>query len=304
MISICIPIFNFNASALIRELSDQLKRLNIPSEIIVIDDCSVIHIDSNIAVCQTHTYLQLDKNIGRAKIRNLFLSYAQYEYLLFLDCDSLIISPDFISDYINSITPKKSLVICGGRVYAKEKPKRKYLLRWEYGIKKESQPFIIRQQFPNKSFMTNNFLIHRKLLERIKFDEKLGGYGHEDTLFGYALLKHGINIMHIENPVLNGDVEENEIYLAKTEQGILNLTRIIEYVNNDPELAQNITLLHFYEKLKDKKLILIIDALFKLSSPLIKFLLTKGIFQLWMFDFYKLGCFIQLRDYDKSGIEP
>ncbi len=296
MLSICIPIFNFDASALLSELSDQTKKLNFPSEIIVIDDGSTFHRESNIAACKTENYIQLDQNIGRSKIRNLFLKYAKFEYLLFLDCDAQIISKNFISNYINSIGANDSLVVCGGRIYPEIKPKRKYLLRWEYGIKKESQPYLVRQQFSNKSFMTNNFLIQKKLLQQIKFDERLSSYGHEDTLFGYSLLKNNIKIAHIDNPILNGDVEENAVYLAKTEQGILNLIQITEYVNNAPELTQQIRLLHFYDILKKRKLTPIIRILFSLSGPLVKFLLTKGIFQLWMFDFYKLGYFVQHKD--------
>jgi len=48
-------------------------------------------------VCRKEIYIQLDNNIGRAKIRNLFLKYAKYDYLLFLDCDTFIISDDFVA---------------------------------------------------------------------------------------------------------------------------------------------------------------------------------------------------------------
>lgn len=37
-------------------------------------------------------YIELKKNIGRAKIRNLFIEYTTNPYLLFLDCDTKIIS--------------------------------------------------------------------------------------------------------------------------------------------------------------------------------------------------------------------
>ncbi len=33
--------------------------------------------------------------------------------------------------------------------------------------------------------MTNNFLIQQVLLAKIKFDERLNQYGHEESLFGF-----------------------------------------------------------------------------------------------------------------------
>ena len=90
MISICIPVYNFNITSLVNELSNQVNSLNIPCEIIVIDDCSENFKRINKIECEKHTYIELSENIGRARIRNLFLKYAKYEYLLFLDCDSLV----------------------------------------------------------------------------------------------------------------------------------------------------------------------------------------------------------------------
>lgn len=40
MISICIPVYNFNVNDLVKQLSFQLELLDVISEIILIDDCS------------------------------------------------------------------------------------------------------------------------------------------------------------------------------------------------------------------------------------------------------------------------
>jgi glycosyltransferase involved in cell wall biosynthesis len=273
MITICIPIYNFNVTPLINELSQQAKRVNVPYEIILIDDCSSEEFKQiNEQACKKEVYIQLDKNIGRAKIRNLFLKYAKYDNLLFLDCDALIISKDFVSKYIESIRQNKYSIICGGRIYDNTRPGRNQMLRWKYGIKKESQPYNIRILSPNKSFMTNNFLINRKIFEQIQFDERITEYGHEDTLFGYMLKKKGIGITHIDNPVLNGDIENNAEYLGKTEKGIINLIYILSYVDHDNDFIRDVTILNFYKKINAKKLTSLIHVVFICFKPLLKFL--------------------------------
>jgi len=290
MITICIPVFNFNITSLINELSNQMQSFPTDCEIIVIDDCSMNFKNINRSVCKNVTYIELSENIGRARIRNLFLKYAKFEYLLFLDCDSLIYSTTFLLKYMETISQKPQ-VVCGGRVYDATRPERNKKLRWKYGILKESQPCSIRQKFPNKSFMTNNFLIQKQILQENKFEERLTKYGHEDTLFGFQLKRKNITITHIENPILNGDIETNSDFLHKTEAGVSNLVSIMNLTDYNNELTEEITILKFYKKIK--KLETFIRLSFKILKPFIKFLLTKGFVSLLLFDFYKLGIFLE-----------
>ena len=291
MLTICIPTYNFDVIPLVSELIRQASIINKPYEIILIDDFSNQQTkEINNKLSNKVTSIELPKNIGRSKIRNLFLNHANYNYLLFLDCDSLIETQDFLSNYFEIIKQNPS-VVCGGRIYDKNPPSREKMLRWKYGIKKESQPFQLRNRYPNKSFMTNNFLIDRKLFEKIKFDERISQYGHEDTLFGYSLKKENISILHIDNPVKNGDIENNLEYLRKTEEGIINLVHIIEYADFDKELTNEITLLLFYNKIRTIKGFIYFT--FKITKPVIWLLLSRGYINLPLFNFYKLGIFIE-----------
>ncbi len=291
MISICIPIYNFKVIDLVKELSVQTELLDVPSEIILIDDCSDNSFKNiNESVCSKEVYIQLEKNIGRAAIRNQFLKYAKYDYLLFLDCDSIVSYDDFLSQYVNTIKEHANQLICGGREYPQFPPKRNKMLRWRYGIKKESMSFELRNKNPNKSFMTNNFVIDRKIFETIQFDERLLEYGHEDTLFGYELKKRNIDITHIDNPILNGDLEDNASYISNTEKAIGNLTHILEFTNYDKALIEDVTLLRIYYKFY--KLRTIIKGIFAILKSPIKYFLTKGYVNLYFFDFYKLGTLI------------
>ncbi len=295
MISICIPIYNYDISRLLEALNLQVEKLTISCEIILIDDCSSEYYKRfNEAVITKENYIELSKNVGRSKIRNLFLVHAKYEYLLFLDCDSLIIDESFLNNYIQAIRKNPEFsVLCGGRVYQAEKPERNRLLRWLYGIKKESKPFDIRNMQPNKSFMTNNFLIKKSTFEQHPFDERITTYGHEDTLFGYELLKYNIAIQHIDNPILNGHLETNDEFLDKTVNAVKNLNHILLYVNYDSRFIDSIALLKYYAKLEEKKMIPLIRVLSFLFSSSIEKLLSNGCVNLKLFNFYKLGVFVK-----------
>ena len=290
MISICIPIYNFDVNNLVKQLSLQMEHLDVPSEIILIDDCSDSSFkNANKKVCQNEVYIELGKNIGRAAIRNRFLNDAKYNNLLFLDCDSVIYSSNFLLNYIHAINKNPNQLICGGRIYKELPPKRDKKLRWIYGVKRESKNAVVRSKKPNKSFMTNNFIIGKELLETIKFDERLVEYGHEDTLFGFELKKRDIGIIHIENPILNGHLENNISYISNTEKAVCNLTHILEYTNYDKGFIEDVELLRIYYKLH--KVRNITKILFLISKHIIKYFLSNGYINLYLFDFYKLGIF-------------
>jgi cellulose synthase/poly-beta-1,6-N-acetylglucosamine synthase-like glycosyltransferase len=291
MISICIPIYNYNVTSLVNELSKQAALLNKPYEIILIDDCSNKKFrEINEITSKNNIYIELPENIGRSKIRNLFLEFSKYKYLLFLDCDVMVESADFLSKYFNILGEHPSLV-CGGRIYNKSRPKRDHMLRWKYGMMRESQPFANRKKNPYISFMTNNFLIHREIFEKVKFDERITKYGHEDTLFGYSLKKENISITHIDNPIVNIDLETNIEYLNKTKEAIINLVHIMEFTNYDKGLINDIKILRFYWKVR--KIEKIISLFFILLKPLVVYLLSRGYVILFLFDFYKLGIIIE-----------
>jgi len=293
MLSVCIPVFNTDVTCLVDVLVRQKEKLNYPVEIILIDDFSDEHYRKiNISTENKVKLILLDKNIGRSGIRNLFLQYAKSEYLLFVDNDSIVSTDNFLSEYVSLIKCGDVEVACGGREYEGLRPSRDKMLRWKYGIKNESKPVEIRRKNPFRSFMTNNFLIKRNILEEIPFDERISGYGHEDTLFGFHLKREGVKIRHIHNPVLSGGLDDNEEFLRKTEQGILNLIKVLGYADHDPGFIEDVTLLRVYYKLSSYRLIWIVNILFRLTKPVIKRILLRGVASMRLFGFYKLGIMV------------
>lgn len=290
MISVCIPVYNFDVYSLVDALHKQLSEAKITFEIRLYDDGSdPEYKQKNGSLVQPEfvVYKELPQNIGRSRIRNLLADEAQYEYLLFLDCDSIIHKSYFIHSYLEALNTGYR-VICGGREYDVQKADKNHLLRWTYGKKAESQPAIIRSKEPSRSFMTNNFLIKKDIFSRVRFNEHLAQYGHEDTLFGYELLKQDIVPLHIENPVLNGDVESNALFLEKTRQGLENLAYIYSLKKEDATFSEQVRLLSFYRNFCCKKLLAFI---FPLLHMVFTLELKLGKVDLKLFNLYKLAYF-------------
>lgn len=290
MISICIPVYNFDMTNLVRDLMDQISG---EMEVILIDDASDgFYKEKNRKIVgKNFKYIELESNIGRSKIRNLFLKYAQNDFLLFLDCDSEIVSENYIKQYIDRINDSTQLIF-GGSIYSADCPSANQVLRWKYGLQKESKSAEIRKINPNKSFMTNNFLIKKQLLHEVPFDERITKYGHEDTILGIEMGNKGVSIDHIQNPVLNSDIDTNAVFLSKTEASLENLVSIYSFYENKEQLIDSIALLRVVNRINTFKLGWIFRLMFILFGNSFKnHLLNSKNPSLQIFNLYKLVYF-------------
>ena len=163
-----MPVYNFNVVDLINTILYQGRKSEKPFEIICIDDGSskeTLKLNSEISSNKSVNYQILKRNIGRSKIRNLFLEISNYENLLFIDCDCSIQNGNFLEKYFEQLN---NSVVYGGRKHHNKPPKNKNKkLRWLYGIKKEDQNFNYRVENPYHSFRSNNFLIKKEILSQI-----------------------------------------------------------------------------------------------------------------------------------------
>ncbi len=293
-LAVCIPIYNKDVAKLVADLASQVGSAHDPVEIVLIDDGSEERYrDINQKHGESCKYIELPQNVGRARVRNLFPEYTQAEYLLFIDCDSGIIKDDFIATYLKQL--KSGLdVICGASIYQENDPGPEQRLRWVYGREAESLSVEERKASPNKAFKTNNFLIRRELFVEVKFDERITEYGHEDTLFGYALMKKGVAVHHINNPVLNPDLETNQEFLDKTTESVRSLVKIVDFMNASPDFMEFVELLNFYRKTRGWRWL--IRACFYLSKPIIEKRLSRGKVNLKLFSFYKLGVLLRIQN--------
>lgn len=244
--SILIPIYNFDITTLVDKLYTEASKLSKKFEILLIDDDSskeFKEINSNISEKENVAIFFLEKNIGRAKIRNLLFEKAKYENCLILDCDVQIVKNNFIEEYFNNLDNN---VVVGGHIYSEDKPKNeKKRFHWLYGSNVEVQNIKARLKNPYSSFMTNSFAITKTIFNEIKFNEFISEYGHEDTLFGIALEKQKIEIKHILNPVIHIGLDDEISFYKKQENAIKNLAKLYFKEEYKKDLA-NIKLIKFY----------------------------------------------------------
>ncbi|MGC8802161.1 MAG: glycosyltransferase family 2 protein [Bacteroidales bacterium] len=305
MISVCIPVYCYDARKLVETMYFQGQQLSVAFEVIVIDDGSPAEWQKiNAPIREKAQYIILSENVGRAAVRNLFLKHSRYDWLFFLDSDVMPVDNAFLKRYLETIERNPGVeVICGGIRMPNRPDNGKQLLRWHYGNVRECRPMAERQQQPYRSFMTGNFCIRKDTLKRFPFDERLRQYGHEDTLLGFRLMQHRVPLLHIDNPVFHLHLEEAETFIRKTEQAVANLYHIAStLLENDSLFVLQNRLLRKGYMLRRYRLHGLLQGWFFLFRPLLRRVLLKGKYSLWLFDIYKLGylCSIMGRSLQKS----
>lgn len=291
MLSILIPIFNFDVRPLVSDLHGQCEAVGIGYEILCFDDGSTTDFkfkNKEIWKRSNVIYREMPQNLGRSGIRNVLGKAARFEYLLFMDCDSKVVSPDFIQKYLRHAAPDR--LVYGGRCYADQPPADPSLrFHWHYGRQREQSTAAERSRSPYHSFMTNNFLVPKPIFLDILFDETLRQYGHEDTLFGMELAKRQVPILHIDNPLEHIGLETVDAFLKKTEMGIENLVKLKR--EGKPIETR---LLSFFECCQKLGLAISLRWIFSISKKLLMKQLISRKPSLQVFDLYKLGILLQI----------
>lgn len=283
MISILIPTHNFDCRPLVKEIHRQATIGKHPFEIIVADDCSTPEfrtINSEIEQLGHCKYVQLEENVGPARIRNFLISLAQYRYCLLMDVDTFPTGDSFIDKYIKSA--KAGSIICGGFIYKRGKDTGVCPLRFKYGIEVEEKDFKVRAKEPYSQFISMCFLADKEIFKRVSFNEKMH-FGYEDACFGMELEKNHIPVIHIENSVYHLSLEDSTTYLRKIEQSIRNIIPHME------RLRPFIRLLKWQGKIEKFHLTWLTGFIFLLSKPLLRSNLIGKHPNLHLFAFYKLG---------------
>ena len=232
MLSVLIPVYNYNVTKLVGDLHAQLVESMADFEIIVMEDGSTRCTEQNAALAALDNchYVTLGHNVGRSAIRNRLADEARYGHLLFLDCDAEVDNPYFIQKYLAFC--HEECVVTGGRVY-REQVAAEYSLLSTYGKAKERN--TAANEKAAKPFTSSNFLISKSIFQQVRFDENIKGYGHEDTIFGIRLQRLGIPVQRIDNPVVHVGIEDNPTFLQKTQHALGNL-RALYQSGRYPEL--------------------------------------------------------------------
>lgn len=305
-LSILLPSYNNVCVSLVQVLQRQADALRgklgkpFRYEIIVADDCSTdaACIDANRVIgdmlhCR---YLRMEQNVGRAQIRNVLISESRGDYVLLIDSDLFLCDDNYLYKYATSTAD----VVYGGTRIGGEglamvdneanTENLKGNLRYIYEKKAEpSHRAAFRQLRPNQEISVCNLYARRDIMEAHPFDSRFKAYGYEDVLFGKRLAESGIEVTHINNPVLINEFEPNSVFVKKTEEAILTLCRFEQDLEGYSNLKTKVTTLGRYIPL----------SLFRLWHRIMKNKekrnLTGSKPSLLLFKLYKLGFFLENR---------
>lgn len=309
-LSILLPSYNNVCVSLVQVLQRQADALRgkldkpFRYEIIVADDCSTdaACIDANRVIgdmlhCR---YLRMERNVGRAQIRNVLISESRGDYVLLIDSDLFLCDDNYLYKYATSTAD----VVYGGTRIGGEgfamvdneanTENLKGNLRYIYEKKAEpSHRAVFRQLRPNQEISVCNLYARRDIMEAHPFDSRFKAYGYEDVLFGKRLAESGIEVTHIDNPVLINEFEPNSVFVKKTEEAILTLCRFEQDLEGYSNLKTKVTTLGRYIPL----------SLFRLWHRIMKNKekrnLTGSKPSLLLFKLYKLGFFLENRKVKK-----
>ncbi len=232
MLSVLIPVYRVDVTQLVLDLHAQCKRLNISFEICLRDDHSddmFRNINRQLALnFEEVKYSENPANLGRSISRNLLIQDAQYEWMYFLDCDSDVSqNPNLILHFWQQ--KDENTLLSGGRIYQSNPPvNNSFYLHWLWGSARELISAPIRMRDPINHFLSNNFILHQNITERVNFDAQIKGYGYEDTLFAADVVATGFKIKHIENPLIHAGLDPTDLFLGKIEESLINLKKIEE----------------------------------------------------------------------------
>ncbi|TXE10521.1 glycosyltransferase [Gelidibacter salicanalis] len=287
MLSILIPVYNYNVVSLVEHLHRQAMELQISFEILVHDDGSDATfntINQNISHLSDCQLIETPFNRGRAELRQQLANLAQYDLLLFLDADVMPRSVTFLQNYLNSITENQDAVY-GGFAYQNTIPAPDASLRWRYGTAKEQVDARIRNQKPYKIVISGNFLIKKSVFLTLNAQMTGFQYGY-DNYFG-ALLKAGdFKVSHINNEVYHLGLDSNSDYLKKVEASVETL---LELYQTEAIIKSDNTLLKTFKGLKKFKSHRFLAFVFKYRKTQLTAHLLSVDPSINKLQFYKLG---------------
>lgn len=223
--------------------------------------------------------LEKEQNTGSAATRNFLAQQSRFDWLLFLDSDMEISHQDFLLRYIDC---EADGVVNGGISIGNGATSN---LRYRYEKSCEAHHTAERRrQRPYHSFRSTNFVIARDVMLRCPFDERFKKSGYEDVMLGKDLMKQGISLNHIDNPMIMTSFEDNEAYMEKTER---NLRTLYTFRN---ELAGFSGLLDVSMAVRP-----LVRLWHRCFGALERQVLCGPHPRLWVYQAYRLGYFLTLK---------
>jgi hypothetical protein len=286
MISVLVPVYNYNICDLVNNLHKQLTASEKEFEIICLDDYSnkqIITTNLIINTLSNTSYTLSERNNGIAITRQSLIKKAKYNWIILLDADVKLKDDSYIMNYFNIIKQNYEVVF-GGIIYENNPPDLNSLLRWKYGVTYESVSAEKRNKTPYKITSAANMLIKKNVYIKFALDSIGNSYGM-DIYFGPQLKLNKIPVLHIDNSVYHLGLESSIKYKEKVEFGVRTLLNL--YNKNDIKEHEN-DLLKAFIFSKKTGLNYIFLGLYKVFNILItKNLLSKNP-KILLLQYYKI----------------
>jgi len=286
MISILIPTYNYNCFALVEELNNQAKKIEIDYEIIVQDDNSQLYIEENSKINSlvNCSFKINSENLGRTINRQSLAQNSKFELLLFLDSDVFPEKKTFLKDYLDFYN-NENVVCFGGYKYANIPLDASKLLRHKYGKEREEKPSKIRNKNPYSYVFSGNMLIEKSTFLNANFSDTINIYGM-DIYFSYNLYINAIPVLHIDNAIYHNGLEDNVGFFNKCLESVESRKR---YLADKKDISKINSLLRYYLWIKKLKFERIVYWLFLKFEKAMKTLILHKNPNITCLDLYRLG---------------
>ncbi|WP_419317284.1 glycosyltransferase family 2 protein [Caulobacter sp. ErkDOM-E] len=227
-LSVLIPTFRDDPSALLKALDDSMAR----AEIIVLDDgggdeALAKRIAGRIERLRLPArFIRLTSNEGRAKGRNRLASHARAGHFLFLDSDMLPDPEDFLARWVALAEGENTPIAFGGFTLNQTPRRPEHELHRAMALKSDCTPAPERARSPEKHVFTSNLLVRRDVFETVEFDEGFTGWGWEDVEWAMRVSRDH-PILHIDNSATHLGLDTAPAMAAKYEQSASNFARVV-----------------------------------------------------------------------------
>lgn len=227
-LSVLIPTFRDDPSALLKALDDPMAR----AEIIVMDDGSgdealARRIAGRIERLRLPArFIRLTSNEGRAKGRNRLASHARAGHFLFLDSDMLPDPKDFLARWAALAESENTPIAFGGFTLDQTPRRPEHELHRAMALKSDCTPAPERARSPEKHVFTSNLLVRRDVFATVEFDEGFTGWGWEDVEWAMRVSRDH-PILHIDNSATHLGLDTAPAMAAKYEQSASNFARVV-----------------------------------------------------------------------------
>lgn len=245
LLSVVVPFFNSDVRPLAARLIALSTKAGVAVPLIFVDDGSPTQefhrqlwpiLEASHSPCQLAV---LQRNAGRAKVRNFLSKLATTPYLLYLDADMWPDEEDFLQRYLDWIRDGHVDVIYGGR------SARKVVLTGVdhelhrlMTVRREALPASVRRHSPAYHFYSCNFVVRRELLADFPLNEDFKGWGWEDCEWA-ARVAERCTIRHEDNSASHLGLLTPSQLMMKYDESVANFALVLRL---RPELVKDTAL--------------------------------------------------------------